>query len=117
VVRTPPLLGGNGWFNSPASHSLSMKLSDIYQIGFMANTLVTRATTRLRRLANGRTNRTVTADDVQNFLNAQNFNGDTNERLSIVRQVLSPSNFRPAGYTVPSNRPEARGREISVWTA
>lgn len=76
-----------------------------------------RATSHLRRLARNRRSRIVTADDVQNFLDRNNFRGSQNERLSITRQVLNKTNFvaiPQVGFR--STRPQARGRTITPWT-
>jgi hypothetical protein len=65
----------------------------------------------LRRLARGRKNGRVSADDIQTYLTRQGFVGGTNERLSIVRRTLSGQNFVQSS-PVKSRRPEARGRVI-----
>jgi hypothetical protein len=77
--------------------------------------LVSKATTYVRGLANRRSTRIVTADDVQNYLTKNGFRGSQNARLSIVRSVLSRSNFLPVG-TTQSSREVARSRTITAWT-
>jgi hypothetical protein len=82
----------------------------------MANTLESVLTSYLRRLATRRVNRSVTADDVNNYLVQKGYDFlSQNERLSVTRSVLNEQNFTPTG-TAPSARPEARGRQITVWT-
>jgi hypothetical protein len=82
----------------------------------MSNTqIVSRAVNYLRSLARRRTSGFVTADDVQRYLDNQNFPRNTNARLSVVRQVLNTSNFQATGFT-PSRREEARRRNITAWT-
>lgn len=76
---------------------------------------VARATSYLRGLASRRKSRTVTADDVQNFLSRNGFPSKTNARLSVIRSVLRTPNFRPTG-SAPSSRPAARGRKVTTWT-
>jgi hypothetical protein len=78
--------------------------------------VVTKATTYVRSLARRRGSRIVTADDVQNYLTKQNFRGNQNERLSVVRSVLNDRNFTKIG-TTQSSRDVARSRTISAWTA
>lgn len=77
--------------------------------------MVSKATGYVKGLARRRSNKQVSADDVQNFLNKSNFRGSTNERMSIVRSVLRTPTFSAAG-SVQSLREEARGRMITAWT-
>lgn len=82
----------------------------------MSNTevMVEKVSSYLRRAASRRSNRSVTADDVQNYLDNSGYRGDTNSRLSIVNSVLRKPAFKPTGF-VPSNREAARGRMIREW--
>lgn len=80
------------------------------------HTVVTKATSYMRKLARDRSTHIVTADDVQNFLNRNAYSNNVNERMSVVRSVLSEANqFRIAG-TTQSTRQPARGRRIAAWT-
>jgi hypothetical protein len=81
----------------------------------MYTTTVSKATSYLRSLARRRNSAVVTADDVQNFLNRNNFPGNQNARLSVIRSVLRQPNFYAVGLT-RSKREEARSRTITAWT-
>ena len=82
----------------------------------MARTLQEQLTSYLRRLATRRNSNAVTADDVNNFLSRKGYDFLTqNERLSVTRSVLNEQNFYATGVT-NSTRPEARGRQITVWS-
>lgn len=78
--------------------------------------LVRGAKSYLNSLVKRRSMSMVTADDVQRYLDNNKFRGGQNDRLSIVRSVLREPNFTPIGQQ-PSNRPEARRRLVTVWTA
>lgn len=69
--------------------------------------------TFLRRRASGRNSMTVTADDAYAFFNKKNVDLTPGARANLISRVLS-ENFLWAG-TTRSTRPEAKGREITVW--
>lgn len=73
--------------------------------------------TYLRGLAKRRASGTVTADDVHNYLTREGVRPQqVRTRLSFINSVLREPMFEQTGDTVPSSRPEARGRSISEWT-
>lgn len=76
---------------------------------------VSQLTSYLRGLARRRQNALVTADDVQNYLDRNNFPSNKNARLSLTRSVLQEPTFLNVG-SVPSKRPAARGRRVTAWT-
>jgi hypothetical protein len=73
-----------------------------------------KAANYVRGLGRKRAAGTVTADDVHTYLNRVGFNGEANERAAIVRSVFNTDSFE-AVNTVPSARPEARGRKITQY--
>lgn len=78
--------------------------------------LVSQTAGYLKGLARRRSNGIVTADDVQNYLSRHRFSSSVNERLSVVRSVLSErAGFTRVGAT-QSTRDAARGRMISTWS-
>ena len=76
--------------------------------------LATSLRSYLRSLSFRRATGTVTADDAHVFLNKQGVARSVNTRLSLINAALS-TGFDAVG-TVPSNRPAARGRQITEWT-
>ena len=78
--------------------------------------IIDKASKYLQTLSRRRANGTVSADDVQNYLNKQKYAGSQNERLSIVRSVLQVPTFYPMDFK-KSTRPKARGRTIRTWVA
>ena len=70
----------------------------------------------LRSLANRRSTGVVTADDVHNYLTRDGVREQqTRTRLSFINSVFSSEMFEFAG-TMPSSRPQAKGRAISAYT-
>ena len=67
----------------------------------------------LRKLANRRSSKTFTSDDIHAFLNKRNFRGN---RLSVISTVLQDSLFYNTGNQVPSDRPVARSRKIYEYS-
>ena len=77
-------------------------------------TVVAGAVSYVRKIGNRRQARTVTADDVQRYLDNSQYSGNTGERRGIVHSVLRTPTFVPIGY-VASSREAARGRMITNW--
>ena len=78
--------------------------------------IINKASSYLQTLSRRRANGVVTADDVQNYLSKNKFNGGQNERLSVVHSVLKMPTFYAIGFQ-KSNRPRAKGRAILKWVA
>lgn len=76
--------------------------------------VVSGLTSYLRSLSRRRSTAVVTADDAQRFLDNKNFEGNTNERLSVIRSVLREPTFYSVG-AASSSRTAARGRTITQW--
>jgi hypothetical protein len=70
----------------------------------------------LRRLANGRVNRVVTADDIHEYARKNNFKLTSRKAQSLASSVLREPNFISVGESV-STRPVARYRKINEWLA
>lgn len=78
-------------------------------------TLVSTLRSYLRGLANRRNTGTVTADDAQNFLTRKGVSPRMiRTRQAVINSALMSGDFA-AGSTVPSNRPAAKGRQITEW--
>lgn len=75
---------------------------------------VKKLTGYLRRLSYTRSNGMVNADDAQKFLNRNNYRGNRNNRLSVLRSSLNERNASSIHFT-PSTRPVAKGRKIQNW--
>lgn len=81
----------------------------------MVATITERLSTYLRGLGRRRKTRTVTADDAHRFLERTGIT-DSYERLAAINSVLNNFNTQitPNG-TAPSERPAAKGRQITNW--
>lgn len=74
-------------------------------------------TTAYRSLSSrARRNGSVTADDVHEILDNQRFPRSASKRQSVIATLLNNSVFINTGYTVPSSRPAAKGRQVYEWT-
>ena len=76
--------------------------------------VVSGATTYLKRISARRTTKTVTADDVQTYLDAQGYKRAPSERVRVINTVFSSGTFE-AGNFVRSSREAARSRMIREW--
>jgi predicted Zn-dependent protease len=75
-----------------------------------------RITSYLRSLANRRSTGVVTADDVHSYLTRDGVREQqVRTRLSFINSVFGSGMFEQVG-TMPSTRPQAKGRAISTWT-
>jgi hypothetical protein len=78
-------------------------------------TLVSTLNSYLRGLARRRSNRTVTADDAQTFLNRKGVRTKMiRTRQAVINSALMSGDFVAVGQ-VPSSRPVAKGRSITEW--
>lgn len=81
-------------------------------------TTARRMTSYLRSLSTRRSSGIVTADDVHAYLNREGVHQkQVRTRLSFINAVLAGSGMFEQVGTVPSSRPQAKGRAISAWTA
>lgn len=78
--------------------------------------LISNLRSYLSGLARRRSSGKVTADDAQSYLTRQGIRERmVRTRVSLINAAFSSDSFESVG-SVPSNRPAAKGRQITEWT-